>query len=165
MKKYIFCLIPVFILAFLAIPVISNGQISQPSVSMPEIVSGGQITVNGTSYELYPVYADSQKAITAIQSTVPTLLRTLSETYWLPPLSDSNWEHYRDAMFSLLNSPSRPTGYSEADPEYITLRSFFDIYENTFKNAAIINYVEAASQDNRISLDDLALLLPSTVQE
>lgn len=165
MKKFILCWIPVLILAFLAIPVITDGQLSQTPAKMPEIVSGGQITVNEISYELYPVYSDQQDAIAAVQGAAPNLLGTISKTYLLPPLSDSNWEHYRDAMVALLNAPARPTGYSEADPEYITLRSFFDIYENTDKNAVIIDYVDTASKENGISMDELALLLPSPTQD
>ena len=161
MKKFILLLIPLLVLTFLANPVIAEGQQSPIPPTLPEIVSGGKITVNETSYELYPVYADPLEAITAIRSIVPDLLRTLSKAYLLPPLSDRNWEQYRDAMIALLDSPARPVGYSEADPDCIALRAFFDIYENTGKNAAILDYVEGASRDSGICMEDLTLLLPS----
>ena len=167
MKKLVYCLTFAFLFIALATPATASNQElyltdSSSPCAMPAVVSGGTITVNETENELYPVYANQNAALVSIKERVPDLLQLLSETYGLSSLSDSNWEQYRSAMFALFDSPERPSDYNESNPEYIELRSFFDIYENTAKNAEILEYVNSASQARSLNLEDLALMLPSS---
>ena len=167
MKRIAYCLILVFLIAILITPVTATNQeqnisIINSSIIMPAIVSGGRITVNGTENELYPVYSSQHVALESIKEKIPNLLQILSNTYNLPPLSDSTWEQYRTAMFALFDSPERPSDYTEANAEYIELRSFFDIYENTAKNTEILEYVDLLSKGRTSNLEDLALMLPTS---
>lgn len=131
-----------------------------------EIVDGGQIYVNGQANKLYRIFANDNEAITDIKEKVPELLAILSDEYDLSALSDANWTDYRDAMFMLFDSENCPDDYNESNEDFLTLRAFFDIYENKDKNAEIVEKKETlnyamlnSSFKNEIS-EELALMLP-----
>lgn len=133
-----------------------------------KIVDGGQIYVNGEKNKLYRVFADEDEAITDIKTKVPNLLATLADEYNLADLSNANWSDYRDAMFMLFDSENKPTDYNESNSDFITLRAFFDIYENADKNIEILeisnslNYTRISTPLNSELNEELALLLPYT---
>lgn len=132
-----------------------------------EIVDGGQIYVSGQENKLYRVFANDNEAITDIKEKVPELLAILSDKYELSTLNDANWTDYRDAMFMLFDSENCPDDYNESNKDFLTLRAFFDIYENKDKNAQIEVKKEIldntttlnSSFKNKIS-EELALMLP-----
>lgn len=132
------------------------------------IVDGGQVTIDGQTNNLYRVFADKNTAIADIKAKLPELLTTLSEQYNLADLSDSNWTEYRDAMFMMLDSATKPANYNESNEAFLSLRSFFDIYENSDKNDKILSEVrklpvaKVNSTLNNMVSEDLALMLPYT---
>lgn len=132
------------------------------------IVNSGKIRVLGTENNLYCVFEDDAAAIEDIKVKSATILSALTAEYGLDPLTDENWEKYRDAMYMLIDSENKPEYYTESNIEYRALRAFFDIYENKDKNAQIVECAMkvsgspfSRSADNE-TIEELALLLPCT---
>lgn len=127
-----------------------------------KIVDGGTITINGVQNSLYRVFENQSEAIDDIKAKVPDLLSALANEYNLSALCDANWKEYKDAMYYYFDSANKTEKYTESDEEFIALRAFFDIYENSEKNDEIIQAYNEFSTSRSGSSDTLALLLPYT---
>ena len=49
-------------------------------------------------------------------------------------MSEANWEEYYGYLHAVLDDKNSKFNINEDDYEYRLLRSFFDIYENKYKN-------------------------------
>lgn len=116
----------------------------------------------------YIVFLQMKMSQYDIKAKVPNLLAILADEHDLADLSNINWSDYRDAMFMLFDSENKPADYNESNPNFITLRAFFDIYENADKNSEIlekaksINYTRISTPLNAELKEELALMLPYT---
>lgn len=127
-----------------------------------EVIPGGHITVCGTENALYKEFSDPDEAIADLYCKIPSLLSTLADEYNLERLSNLNWMVYRDAMYKLVDSPDKPTTYTESSQDFRTLRAFFDIYENAAKNDEIVELFTTINTTRSNNYTELALLLPYT---
>lgn len=134
--------------------------------NVENVVDGGKVYINGESNQLYRVFDDESAALQNIKNKVPNLLKVLEKEYNLLELSDENWEQYRDSMYMLFDSKNKPKDYDESNIEFRTLRSFFDIYENSDKNKEIIKRVSDLKgvplNMKEMKMDEISTMLPYT---
>lgn len=82
-------------------------------------------------------------------------MNRLSKVYGLEQISNENWEDYYNDMYTYLSEPNKVEWYTEDNDEFIKLSSFFDIYENSFKNADIANATSSVSATNSINTSNI----------
>jgi len=153
MKRILYCLL---ILLF-CLP----GFISAEGDNVLDIFAGDNINntqfvvINGENNPLYKTFKSRPEAIKKIKEEIPDFLTTLSQKYNLFPLSIDNWLLYFEAMNEYLNSET----VSEKEyEEYVILRRFFDIFENTDKNNTILDYISNVPGYEQSA--DLSLMMP-----
>ena len=98
--------------------------------------------IDGVQYELYATFDEPERALKKIENKCEALIKTLQNKYSLLPFGDNTWIDYRNAMYNLLDDDSCPTWYNESHPEFSTLDTFFDIYENKYDNDKILKMID-----------------------
>lgn len=112
---------------------VQSGKLLQ---EVGEVEVTAAISDGADTYSLYPEFKDPGEAIKKMQDNDAVVI--LRDSFQLAPLSEGNWGDYRWAYYEFLDSSHRPEWFVEGDDEVLQLLQFFDIYENTDQNAAII---------------------------
>lgn len=128
------------------------------------------INIDGTYYDLYCTFSSQEKAMSQIGIKCKTLIETLSAMYNLDSFGEETWPEYCSSMYRLLDDANCPSWYTESNSDFLELRSFFDIYENYYKNQYIIEQINCfksvttATSKTKIH-KDIFLMLPYTSTE
>lgn len=118
------------------------------------------VTIGGKEYPLYCTFDDQDEAIANIAQEAAPLLALLQNVYGLDAFSAETVCDYYFASLELLNDPEYSDDYTESNPAFRKLRSFYDIYENEEKNAQILSDAAQASDSSQptVSFDSIVLL-------
>ena len=79
-------------------------------------------------------FNSQEEALNKVKERCSNLLSQIKTEYNLGDLSEDNWKDYYDGLNSIIDDTKNTIKISESDYEYRFLRSFFDIYENKYKN-------------------------------
>lgn len=96
-----------------------------------DIKETDNIIINGKVNYLYPVYIDSELALSKIKLDKSELINILKSKYGLNDLTFSNWKDYMTA--ALCFSDDYPKLSENFTSDIIDIQKFFDIYENKEK--------------------------------
>ena len=115
------------------------------------------LVIDNIKNPLYRTFDDPKLAIENLKEVIPNYLKNLSIKYDLDPMSDSNWQDYREKVNVEKNEYSPKQ--IEANQESINyLNAFFDIYENDMINSQIKTALENHNAND--SYEDIIEMLP-----
>lgn len=129
-------------------PTIIEGKYKNNAFDIKET---DNIIINGKVNYLYPVYIDSELALSKIKLDKSELINILKSKYGLNDLTFSNWKDYMTA--ALCFSDDYPKLSENFTSDIIDIQKFFDIYENKEKNAEIIKAYDNLTSDMYIACD------------
>ena len=98
-----------------------------------EINDSRTITLRGISNKMFIEFSSQEEALNKVKERCSNLLSQIKSEYNLGELSEDNWKDYYDGLYSIVDDTKNTIKISESDYEYRFLRSFFDIYENSFE--------------------------------
>ncbi|UQK60722.1 amidase domain-containing protein [Ezakiella coagulans] len=104
-----------------------------------EINDSRTITLRGISNKMFIEFSSQEEALNKVKERCSNLLSQIKSEYNLGELSEDNWKDYYDGLYSIVDDTKNTIKISESDYEYRFLRSFFDIYENKYKNDKVDN--------------------------
>ncbi len=114
-----------------------------------------QLKLNDKCYDLYATFDNPEDALINVSKYSSDVITSIQNRYLLKDFSTITWKKYYEKMFSLLDDHKCPEWYTESNDQFIMLRDFFDIYENTECNAVIHTIV---SEKGAILSNDLILI-------
>lgn len=118
-----------------------------------------KLKVGDISVPLFVTFDSQDKALKNISKN--PVIQEIQKIYKYQDISNDNWHDYYEALYNLMDSPSRPTWYTEENIDFNMLSSFFDIYENEEKNNEIRSLaMTSIIADNIVDKENLLELLP-----
>ena len=122
-----------------------------------------QIVIDNIAIPIFPTYDDPTKAMEKVKQDCSQVLEVLQGAYSLNDFSTDTWNDYYNDMNEYLNNPNKVNWYNENNAEYSELSTFFDIYENTDVNNALISTAaNAKSITDLVSNSEFIYNLPYT---
>lgn len=104
-----------------------------------EIDGSQTANINRVSNPIYCTFKDKAKAIADLKKKTPEILAEISKKLSIEPLNITNWRLYRNGLYEL---PKESTFYDDKNIQNLTLKQFFDIYENYDDNEKILHKLE-----------------------
>lgn len=133
-----------------------HNSVSKGSESFNSLISEREVVVLNNNEELlYKQFKNQELAINFAKENYGEVLSNIKVKYSLGELSEKNWEKYYEIV--------RTIALDNNGSQLITLRKFFDIFENKYKNDKIkikIKYLKEIRSVDEYD-EELTYLMPS----
>lgn len=113
-----------------------------------EFSKAQKIRIGGVENPLLQEFKSQEDSLDTVKQKCKTLIGNLQKYYKLEDLREDNWEEYEEVLYSSLDEKEYNHIFNEENYEFRFLRSFFDIFENKYKNDKVkdlVSTLEAGS--------------------
>ena len=117
------------------------------------------VTIEGVQNPLYCTFADYNYALSRAKDISSDALEVISEKYNLGDFTEDNFTGYAQAVNAALSGDE----YGELESQLVSLRTFLEIYNDSLRNASILNYLDKLQNSNKLTSDQkfqLGMMLP-----
>ena len=129
------------------------------------------IIIDDVENSLLCTFEDLDQSLNIVQSKCNKILDILSNKYHVDKLDNNNWKEYQILIDNYSSDPESNKMYEEHGEllkQYYSLQAFLQIYEDSFINKEVLDFINIANQKlkdksiSKIVLDDLKGHLPYT---